>query len=154
MFGCPYLTIPNTLMISFICFCLYKIIFTKPNPVPVRTPVKKRQPPPDLPEMTLQELVNFDGIASEKIYVGVNGYVYDVTSAKHFYGPGGPYQGLAARDASRALAVSDTNPKRDPVVFDDISDLTAHDLYNLHDWEKQFRQKYSYVAKLVKEKTT
>ncbi|KAK9371476.1 cytochrome b5-like heme/steroid binding domain-containing protein [Lipomyces chichibuensis] len=37
------------------------------------------------------------------IYVGLNGSVYDVTENRRTYGPGGPYNHFAGRDAARAF---------------------------------------------------
>ncbi|ODQ70158.1 hypothetical protein LIPSTDRAFT_58042 [Lipomyces starkeyi NRRL Y-11557] len=37
------------------------------------------------------------------IYVGLNGSVYDVTENSRTYGPGGPYNHFAGRDAARAF---------------------------------------------------
>ena len=37
-------------------------------------------------------------------YLAVRSRVFDVTSGKQFYGPGGPYSNFAGRDASRGLA--------------------------------------------------
>ena len=43
-----------------------------------------------LPELSLEELGKYDGTdKSGLIYVGIDGRVFDVTSGKGFYGPGG-----------------------------------------------------------------
>jgi hypothetical protein len=44
----------------------------------------------NLPEISLDELGRHKGIgASDLIYIGVDGRVFDVTSGKGFYGPDG-----------------------------------------------------------------
>ena len=53
---------------------------------------------------TLAELHNYDGADGKPIYVSINRIVYNVTKARNFYGPGGPYHVLAGHDASYALA--------------------------------------------------
>jgi membrane-associated progesterone receptor component len=50
------------------------------------------------------ELAEFDGQKNKRILMGVRGRVYDVTAGANFYGPGGPYEGFAGRDASRGLS--------------------------------------------------
>lgn len=49
------------------------------------------------------ELRNYDGRdASQPIYLAINRTIYDVSASPSFYGPGGNYHHLTARDASRA----------------------------------------------------
>jgi len=57
-----------------------------------------------LPEMSLTELQQHDGVTKETTYMAVNGTVYDVTSEKNFYEAGGPYHYLVAKDATEDLA--------------------------------------------------
>ena len=46
----------------------------------------------------------FDGtIADRPIYIGYNGFVYDVTKGKEYYVPEGSYHYLAGRDSSKEL---------------------------------------------------
>lgn len=55
--------------------------------------------------LALQDGTNTaDAAESSKILLAINGNVFDVTSGRNFYGPGGPYGNFAGRDASRGMA--------------------------------------------------
>ena len=71
--------------------------------------------------------------------------VYDVTSARDFYGPEGPYANFAGRDASRALALMSL--KIEDVENTDLSDLNEEQLNVLNDWERKFKSKYKIVGR-------
>ncbi len=59
-----------------------------------------------LPSITKDELARHDGSdPTLPIYVGLDGYVYDVSLGREFYGPGGPYHFLAGTDATRSLRI-------------------------------------------------
>jgi predicted heme/steroid binding protein len=58
----------------------------------------------DLPVYTTDNLAQYDGSDPNKaIYIGLNGYVYDVTPGKEFYVVGGAYHYLAGKDSSQDL---------------------------------------------------
>ncbi|KAI8853184.1 cytochrome b5-like heme/steroid binding domain-containing protein [Chytridium lagenaria] len=115
-------------------------------------------PPPkhavviELRNFTPKELLEYDGVKSEKIYMGVNGRVYDVTAGKGFYGPGGMYGNFAGRDASRGLAKESfdkemlTNPDG---PIDRLEDLMADEWEALKGWAGFFQGKYNHVGYLV-----
>jgi predicted heme/steroid binding protein len=68
---------------------------------------------------TLQELAQYDGTDPTKpIYLGMNGYVYDVTSGKKFYEKGGSYNWLAGKDSSKDLNLigGDIIKRKYPVI--------------------------------------
>lgn len=144
----------NMILVSICIYLLWKIIqekfFRKELPVPKRPP-----PLPKLPkrDFTLAELRPYDGTAAApdgRILVAINGKVFDVTRGKGFYGPGGAYDNLAGRDASRALATFILGPEAFRDTYDDLSDLTMDQMSTVKDWEAQFQDKYDLVGRLLK----
>ena len=96
--------------------------------------------------VTRDELMRYTGSQHEKrIYLCCKNIVYDVTSAKDFYGPEGPYANFAGRDASRALALMSL--KIEDVENTDLSDLDDEQLSVLNDWERKFKSKYKIVGR-------
>lgn len=87
------------------------------------------------------------------VYLAVRGKVFDVTPGRNFYGPGGPYENFAGRDASRGLAGGsfdeDMLTKNLHGPLDDLKDLDQSQLEALQDWEDRFDEKYLVVGKLV-----
>ena len=102
---------------------------------------------------TPPELKPYNGEDNAGVYLAVRGKVFDVTSGKNFYGPGGPYENFAGRDASRGLACGSfdedmlTKDLRGPL--DDLKGLGADEMQALQDWEDRFSEKYLIVGKLV-----
>ncbi|GME74086.1 unnamed protein product [[Candida] boidinii] len=101
---------------------------------------------------TPRTLYKYNGFDLEQIYIAVKGNVYDVSSARQFYGPSGPYSNFAGHDASRGLALNsfEENVIRgidDPL--DDLSDLTKGEKSSLEGWEEMFQGKYPKVGVLV-----
>lgn len=79
--------------------------------------------------------------------------VFDVTSGRNFYGPGGPYANFAGRDASRGLACGsfdeDMLTKDLQGPLDTLKDLGSEELEALRGWEERFEEKYLVVGRLV-----
>lgn len=105
-------------------------------------------------DYTPKMLSNYNGFDLEKIFLAVNGNVYDVSSGRKFYGPSGPYSNFAGHDASRGLAKNsfemDVIPTWDQPM-DDLSDLTETEWATMKNWENMFKGKYPVVGKLVSE---
>lgn len=58
--------------------------------------------PPDLlKDFTAAELARFDGIQSSKIYIALDGIVFDCSQGSDFYELGQGYHCLAGRDGSK-----------------------------------------------------
>lgn len=87
------------------------------------------------------------------VYLAVRGKVFDVTSGRNFYGPGGPYENFAGRDATRGLACGsfdeDMLTKDLEGPLDDLKGLGVDELQALQDWEDRFTEKYLVVGKLI-----
>lgn len=87
------------------------------------------------------------------VYLSVRGRVFDVTSGRNFYGPGGPYANFAGRDASRGLACGsfdeDMLTKDLDGPLDTLEDLDGEQMEALRGWEERFQEKYLVVGKLV-----
>lgn len=108
---------------------------------------------------TPRTLLKFNGTPSQpfnpdgKVYIAVKGKVHDVTSGKNFYGPGGPYENFAGRDATRGLACQsfdeDMLTKDLDGPLDDCKDLGPSELENLQGWVERFDEKYLVVGKLM-----
>ncbi|PIA45986.1 hypothetical protein AQUCO_01600328v1 [Aquilegia coerulea] len=98
-------------------------------------------------ELTKEQLKQFDGSDSNKpIYVAIKGRIFDVTTGKSFYGPGGSYCMFAGKDASRALGKMSKNEED---VIDSLDGLTDKEMGVLDDWEKKFEAKYPVVGRVV-----
>ncbi|KAK7283137.1 hypothetical protein RIF29_12448 [Crotalaria pallida] len=98
-------------------------------------------------ELTLQQLSQYNGTdPSKPIYVSVKGRVFDVTTGKSFYGPGGAYAMFAGKDASRALAKMSKN---DQDITSNLDGLSEKEIGVLNDWENKFQAKYPVVARLI-----
>ncbi|KAI9929122.1 hypothetical protein ASPWEDRAFT_25035 [Aspergillus wentii DTO 134E9] len=112
-------------------------------------------PPVVFRTFTPSTLLPFNGINDAPVYLAVRGRVFDVSPGRNFYGPGGPYENFAGRDASRGLAFQSfdeemlTKDLKGPL--DDLKDLDADQLENLQSWEERFSEKYLVVGKLVAE---
>lgn len=113
--------------------------------------VHEEKEPPTLVHFTPQTLTKFNGISDPKVYIGIRGRVFDVTAGKAFYGPGGPYENFAGRDALRGLAL---NSFEDTVLtpvdqpLDDLKGLLKEDIELLDSWELHFEGKYKVVGVL------
>ena len=111
---------------------------------------------PEKKEWTVEEMAKAnsetpEGYATAPIYVAAKGKVFDMSfGGVTFYGPGGPYNKFAGRDASRALAkMSLDAADLDNAAIDDLEDKQ---IKILDDWVQKFEQAKGYpvVGKLKK----
>ncbi|CRL02334.1 CLUMA_CG015098, isoform A [Clunio marinus] len=137
----------NIALVAIITFLVYKIFISRQEPKP--SPPREPELPKLRRDFTASELKAYDGKQPDgRILVAVNGYVYDVTRGKRFYGPGGPYAAFGGRDASRGLATFSVTTSE--VEYDDLSDLTPPEMDSVREWEMQFKEKYDLVGRLLK----
>lgn len=90
-------------------------------------------------------LQKYNGEKGQPVYLAVKTKVYDVTSGRNFYGPGGPYENFAGRDATRGLACQSFDDemltKDLEGALDDCNDLTPEQIENLNGWVERFDEK-------------
>lgn len=101
--------------------------------------------PPKHQKFTREELSQFDGVRSDKIFVAIKGTVFDVTRNTAAYGPDGGYHVFAGKDASRALGRSSLEPAD---VLPEYKDLPKEDMQVLDDWYTFFVQRYNIVGNI------
>ncbi|KPJ10521.1 Membrane-associated progesterone receptor component 2 [Papilio machaon] len=135
----------NILLTVIIVVLVYKIYKSKSTKVAAELP----ELPKLRKDMTVAELRQYDGSQPDgRVLVAVNGWIFDVTRGRRFYGPGGPYAAFGGKDASRGLATfSVTSSDKE---YDDLSDLNSMEMDSVKEWEAQFREKYELVGKLLK----
>ncbi|KAI6246331.1 Damage response protein 1 [Erysiphe necator] len=138
----------NAILLALLIYVFYKQF--KPAP-PVEIPVTPA--PIVFRTFTPLTLLQYNGQKDMPVYLSVRGKVFDVSLGRNFYGPGGPYENFAGRDASRGLAKGSfeaamlTQDLNGPL--DTLSDLTADELDSLKDWEGRFHEKYLVVGRLI-----
>ncbi|XP_068627646.1 membrane-associated progesterone receptor component 1-like [Battus philenor] len=135
----------NLILTVIIMLLVYKIYRSRVNKVATESP----ELPKLRKDMTVAELRQYDGNQPDgRVLVAVNGWIFDVTRGRRFYGPGGPYAAFGGKDASRGLATfSVTSSDKE---YDDLSDLNSMEMDSVKEWEAQFREKYELVGKLLK----
>lgn len=110
-----------------------------------------------LPIYTRLQLSTYNGIATNKLYVGIRGYIYDVSDNAKNYGPGKAYHKLVGKDLSRLLALNRLQLKPEELGNDDkalsntwfTGDLTEKQNAILDKWELFFKKRYRIVGVIV-----
>mmetsp|Transcript_10715 Transcript_10715/g.23041 ORF Transcript_10715/g.23041 Transcript_10715/m.23041 type:complete len:105 (+) Transcript_10715:58-372(+) len=101
----------------------------------------------ELRTFTVAELSTFNGLNDAPVYFSVMGKVFDVTSGRTFYGPGGPYAIFAGRECARALAMMKIEVSE---CTDDVEGLDEKQRHTLEQWIAKFESKYPLVGTLIK----
>ncbi|CAK4030465.1 Damage response 1 [Lecanosticta acicola] len=140
--------------INLILLSLFMIlVYMRLRPNKTATTLPAAPPPTVFKVFTPPQLLPFNGTNSMPVYLAVRGKIFDVTPGRNFYGPGGPYQNFAGRDASRGLACGSfdlemlTEDLNGPL--DKLEDLGGEEMEALKGWEERFNEKYLVVGKLV-----
>ncbi|KAF9224348.1 cytochrome b5 [Gyrodon lividus] len=93
-------------------------------------------------------LLTFDGTDLDKpLYLAIDGDVYDVSSNRGTYGPGGSYHTMAGVDAARSFGTGCFATHR----THDLRGLTDKELKSVEHWKKFFAEHktYSKVGRVV-----
>lgn len=143
-------------MITVIIIVLVVLYFVKniiSDLSPKVDPLKQPLDDPTVVEghFTPKTLLKYNGTDNPRIFMAVRGKVYDVSQGASFYGPGGPYENFAGRDASRGLAKNSFDIAMLTDIdkpLDTLTDLTKEELESLDNWEEHFEMKYKVVGTL------
>ncbi|ETS88160.1 hypothetical protein PFICI_01988 [Pestalotiopsis fici W106-1] len=138
----------NLILAAITLYTTY--LLYKPTP-PATLP---REPPATVfKTFTPHTLLPNNGTNGAPVYLAVRGRVFDVTAGRNFYGPGGPYENFAGRDASRGLACHSFDEemltKDLDGPLDKLDGLGEEEFESLRGWEERFESKYLVVGKLV-----
>ncbi|XP_027359308.1 probable steroid-binding protein 3 [Abrus precatorius] len=131
--------------------------YNKPPVVSARTDPRfvdsePAREPVQLGQVTDRELRSYNGSDPNKpLLMAIKGQIYDVSSGRNFYGPGGPYAMFAGKECSRALALLSFKPED---INGNIEGLDESELAILEDWEYKFIEKYPKIGQLVSEQST
>lgn len=99
------------------------------------------------PIFTKEQLSKYDGTEeSLGLYIGIYGRVYDVSSGRQYYGPGGTYSFFAGCDGTKAFVTGEFNEKG---LIDDVSEFDSRRLLELHHWLEFYEKTYHFVGKLI-----
>jgi membrane-associated progesterone receptor component len=138
----------NLILLSLLALITY--LRLRPRTLPT---IPKPPPPTVFKTFTPPTLVQYDGTNGMPIYFAVNGRVFDVSPGRNFYGPGGPYENFAGRDASKGLACGSfdeamlTANLNGPL--DKLEKLSDNEREALKGWEERFLEKYLVVGRLI-----
>jgi len=102
----------------------------------------------EIASLSVSDLSKFDGVQSPKIFISIEGTVFDVSSSKGAYGPGGTYSCFAGKEVAVALARMSFNS-------DDIGrpsnsiQMTPAEKLALDEWASYFKNNYRIVGNLL-----
>lgn len=138
----------NTLLLGLVAYVGYRLLKTPEQPE-----LPPAEPPAVFRTYTPPTLFPFSGKDGKPIYLAIRGRVFDVSRKAHFYGPGGPYENFAGRDATRGLAMGSfdeemlTKDLEGPL--DDLQGLGENEMESLANWEESFSGQYPIIGRLV-----
>ncbi|OCT47121.1 Cytochrome P450 regulator dap1 [Cladophialophora carrionii] len=139
----PLLTPLNLTLLVLILTLIY--LRLRPSSAPS---LPAGPPPIVFKTFTPRTLLKYNGTENAPVYLAVRGKVYDVSSGRNFYGPGGPYENFAGRDATRGLACQSFDEemltKDLDGPLDPCEDLTSEQVENLNGWIERFDEKGSW----------
>jgi membrane-associated progesterone receptor component len=143
-----FVTPLNIILLSIIAYTCYSMLRAPPKPA-----LPRDTPPIVFRTYTPRTLLPYNGEGGKPVYLAVRGRVFDVSRGRNFYGPGGPYENFAGRDASRGLACNSFDAemltKDLDGPLDTLEDLGPDEMESMDGWEGRFTEKYDIIGKLV-----
>lgn len=140
-------------LIGFLSLAIIRVYAKLVEPSKQTKPIMQSSTPASAARrITESELKAATGENGAPIYIAVKDpwssqtSVFDVSSGADFYGPGGPYNIFAGKDATHGLATSSTDPTK---VTGDISKLTEHQKDTHLQWYAKYTSKYPVVGYVV-----
>jgi membrane-associated progesterone receptor component len=124
------------IIVTILCLMFTYFLFkgeTEIEPEKVEEEVEKVV----LRDYTVEQLRDFDGKGTQPIYIALKGDVFDVSSAKEFYGEGSGYNCFAGREATRAMAK--LSFEEEDLSNSSVEDLGPFERGNLDDWYSKFK---------------
>lgn len=113
-----------------------------------------------LPIFTRLQLATYNGNDKPQLYVGIRGYIYDVSENVKNYGPGKGYHKLVGKDVSRLLALNRLQLKPDDILEDGkentwfTGDLNEKQNATVDKWILFFQKRYKIVGVIVDHQNT
>eukprot|EP00002_Diphylleia_rotans_P016826 TRINITY_DN3265_c0_g1_i1.p1 TRINITY_DN3265_c0_g1~~TRINITY_DN3265_c0_g1_i1.p1 ORF type:complete len:228 (+),score=27.70 TRINITY_DN3265_c0_g1_i1:63-746(+) len=97
--------------------------------------------------LTRKELRRYNGTTPNlPIYVAILGKIYDVSSSRHNYEPGGTYHAFAGKEGNRGMALMSTDPDH---VVPEIDGLNETQRRILHSWVEYYEQRYPCIGTVI-----
>ena len=123
---------------------------TSPQRSTLRSPRLRRSPPPTRAlalALALSRLLRYRGCdASKPLLLALKGRVLDVSSGDEYYGPEGPYQLMAGKDASYAFAMMSLKAED---AHANLAGVPDEHLKILDDWFDKLTKKYPTVGRVI-----
>ena len=153
-----YVTIVLTLVAGYTI--AQNLLFARTDPAPaVDTAEKENEEEEDDTEpprnFTAKQLLYFDGKPDKDgddkpVYLSVNGIVFDMSTGRNFYGPGGPYEAFAGHECGVALAKMSFD-KEHLDNLEGCAKLNFGEKTELDNWIEKFQyyRNYPIVGRLV-----
>ncbi|KAJ8905050.1 hypothetical protein NDN08_001562 [Rhodosorus marinus] len=152
LFSTSWTPILVALGLGIITLVLTKALLSKQQENPTAQAKMSEKAPLEKRDMKAKELAQYNGTDRPEIYIAVTSImdgktsIFDMTSAKDFYGPGGPYGLFAGKNASHGLAKSSLDEKE---VVGDVNTLSDAEKDTLHGWYMKYVSKYPEVGTLI-----
>ncbi|XP_040286334.1 neudesin [Bufo bufo] len=133
---------PCSRVVCYFVLLLGSVVFSSAD---VDPELRRTNPHKPVRLFTDEDLAIYNGEqADQPIYMAVKGAVFDVSAGKEFYGKGAPYNALAGKDSTRAVAKMSLEPED---LISDTTGLTEEQLKSLDDiFENVYKKKYPIVG--------